>query len=54
MTVKNDENFKVFAGLAGMGAKFSFDQSQPCELSSRPISKEPSASRVSRRRGLTL
>jgi len=39
--------------LTGIDTKFSFGQSQPCEMSSRPIKKGSSASGLMRRRGLT-
>ena len=48
MTVKLE---KVLA-VRLIDTKFSFGQSQPCEMSSRPIKKGSSASRVTRRRGL--
>ena len=51
-TVNRNENFKVFASLTGMDTKFSFGQSQPCQMTSRPIKKRSSASYVTRRWGL--
>jgi len=38
--------------LTGIDTKFSFGQSQPCEMSSRPIKKGSSAWGLTRRRGL--
>jgi|AntAceMinimDraft_5_1070358.scaffolds.fasta_scaffold46597_1 hypothetical protein len=54
MTVKKDESFKVFAGLTGMDTKFSFGQSQPCQMISRPIKQGSSALHVTRKRSLSF
>jgi len=50
----DSKTWKSFGCLAGTDTKFSFGQSQPCEMSSRPIKKGSSASRETRRRGLQI
>ena len=39
MIVEKDENFTVFTSLTGRDTKSSFGQSQPCQMTFRPIKK---------------
>ena len=37
ITVKNNGNYKVFAGFTCINSKILFGQSQPCQFTFRPI-----------------